>query len=1167
MKRFYFILAAALMMFVSAGSAKADTTPLSDRAEYRLTNIRKDYSYILNTKRGTIVANKSKTGICTTKNSDASTEEADSMWLIVQLENNATDNSIPRCYLFNVGAKKFLTANCLLCDTVNTDADGLTIETNTTGTDGYRFKIVKYNSGTSGSHKTLNFNSSYKALLDSWNTEDDGNRILIATYSYNDDSCYNVPLTYEYYINDQKILTENVDATWGWEFPTAKQLDIDFLEKYTGPTGTVQITDRCKTYKIKTTTTSAFPFRYGAEGTDFKDLYWYRLKIHNKYVIYDEDIATDKCTLTTSLPDGKKSDEDYAFAFIGDPYNGFRIVNYGMGEAYTLSSSNDPYNDNSGGTFPTMKLRSGLTIGTEQGNDADRFFVEGSYLSMKTYKGEDDLAILIDASDVLGYYVNSVYAGIEDAYISTEPVVVDIQESVELTYNHQYNGTTIYSETIPAVLGHDLPTPLQPYGVTVESPTGTVTENQTTYNLNVTYSPQTTGFKFFDSYDAIDTWYKWKKCNVQVYKNVPYQSYVSCAAGASSCTLSYSFNYDDSYLWAAVGTPYSFKIYNKAAGSGYRLSNPNPTISDGDQPTMKEGDGQSYSLSAYSNFINAYSFKVLDAKIPTFLNGTDTLSYYVSSNAPSHIASRMEWTEYEGPVAKSLDDLQQGQVYTITAASGLGSFVYTDKGLNSTYGSTADETDKNQQFMFVKIDGTYYLYSVGGGTFINVDGQRALPVIGKPVNTSLKLLSSTCAQKDQYPTVLSIDDHHVGISNGYDPAVISFWNDTSDEGNSLCIKAVWGVTGDIWGALDNAIAYAKQNQNTALGKYALDQTALSDATALSEERTATIEEVFEAIKTVSPDQYTLNMPDNGQFLRIKDANGNYMTSRNTSSNKIEFAADKDDSSIFCYTGSALIAYKTGYYAAKLGKNPVNKTKVATESTYTLYHIHASSLSEGKYLVSFGGDTRFMAADADAGDFSGGPTTVDQTNYEFTLEEVDSIPVVIGSDKVETLYSPMPLQIPHGVTAFTATFDSENDCIRLTELEDVIPANTGVVIESAADTTCYFAITTSAEGTSCLTGTVPAIATPEGVYTLQNVNGLLGFYPGTSDNLSAFKAYYVNSSGSKGFRLLKDNEPIGIHNAAAADAANGKFYDLQGTPISTPLKHHIYILNGKKVLIR
>ena len=377
----------------------------------------------------------------------------------------------------------------------------------------------------------------------------------------------------------------------------------------------------------------------------------------------------------------------------------------------------------------------------------------------------------------------------------------------------------------------------------------------------------------------------------------------------------------------------------------------------------------------------------------------------------------------------------------------------------------------------------------------------------------------------------------------------------------------------LWDELDNIIAKAGSYPlGNDYGQFSYDKSfydVIPLAIQVSQRRTATAEEIQYWIDAVSDciSKLALNMPAEGALIRIKDSNGNYMTCNNNSSNsnRIEFSATKDDALIFCYTGDALVSYKTGLYASNttgVRPFPTNAASVITEGEATLYHILQSGLTLGKYLVSFGSDTRFMYTNADAGTFSSA-SNISNTGYEFTIEAVESIPVTIGGARVATLYSPQALIIPEGVTAYTGTYTGNS--IQLTPLtDDIIPANTGVIVEGEANTTYNFYITNGGEGaTSCLGGTVPAISTTSGAYTLQIVDGQLGFYRYTGENLAGFKAFFTNSTGAKGFSLVK-GDFTGI-NGVVDNQIEGVYYDLMGNMVKHPLKNHIYIFNGTKVL--
>ena len=80
-------------------------------------------------------------------------------------------------------------------------------------------------------------------------------------------------------------------------------------------------------------------------------------------------------------------------------------------------------------------------------------------------------------------------------------------------------------------------------------------------------------------------------------------------------------------------------------------------------------------------------------------------------------------------------------------------------------------------------------------------------------------------------------------------------------------------------------------------------------------------------------------------------------------------------------------------------------------------------------------------------------------YKFTeenpfkpIKSVDPAAVTstISEHKIGTFYANDPVVIPEGVKAYAATKepDMENGVIEMTEVEDIIPAHTGVVIRAA-----------------------------------------------------------------------------------------------------------------------
>jgi arabinan endo-1,5-alpha-L-arabinosidase len=81
------------------------------------------------------------------------------------------------------------------------------------------------------------------------------------------------------------------------------------------------------------------------------------------------------------------------------------------------------------------------------------------------------------------------------------------------------------------------------------------------------------------------------------------------------------------------------------------------------------------------------------------------------------------------------------------------------------------------------------------------------------------------------------------------------------------------------------------------------------------------------------------------------------------------------------------------------------------------------------------------------------------------------------------------------------------------------------------------------------------ATYDGVFVEQTLEP-------TDDKAVAFTAVTKNGQTIWGYQTAA---ATGIEQIVNRPSVNGKYYDLQGRPVSTPQRKGIYILNGKKVI--
>ncbi len=178
-----------------------------------------------------------------------------------------------------------------------------------------------------------------------------------------------------------------------------------------------------------------------------------------------------------------------------------------------------------------------------------------------------------------------------------------------------------------------------------------------------------------------------------------------------------------------------------------------------------------------------------------------------------------------------------------------------------------------------------------------------------------------------------------------------------------------------------------------------------------------------------------------------------------------------------------------------------------------------------------------------------------------------------------------------LTAYEATtLETEDDglIIDIAELGNVVPASTGVIVETAAEGT-YLAIATENEATSASSNnhlygydSAQTIETPSGsyyYYLLSSNNGEVGFYWGATGGAAfecqAHKAYLalaqddVKNADQISIRKGSGDDTTGISSVeSATEGATVKgIYTIQGVRVSNMNQKGVYIVDGKKVLVK
>lgn len=162
--------------------------------------------------------------------------------------------------------------------------------------------------------------------------------------------------------------------------------------------------------------------------------------------------------------------------------------------------------------------------------------------------------------------------------------------------------------------------------------------------------------------------------------------------------------------------------------------------------------------------------------------------------------------------------------------------------------------------------------------------------------------------------------------------------------------------------------------------------------------------------------------------------------------------------------------------------------------------------------------------------------------------------------------------------YSGAYNASTGTLDMTAVEDVVPANAGVVIKSDSKA-ANIVLTANAKSTATaltgnqLVGTTEEIAFSEltdklvfGV-TAQNH---VGFYTaGGSDALPANRAYLPTSvlGGENAVAMNFGGNVTGINAVVKADKANAAIYDLTGRRVTRTVKGGLYIQNGSKFVAR
>lgn len=183
---------------------------------------------------------------------------------------------------------------------------------------------------------------------------------------------------------------------------------------------------------------------------------------------------------------------------------------------------------------------------------------------------------------------------------------------------------------------------------------------------------------------------------------------------------------------------------------------------------------------------------------------------------------------------------------------------------------------------------------------------------------------------------------------------------------------------------------------------------------------------------------------------------------------------------------------------------------------------------------------------------------------------DQANLTVTEGKYGTFVAPYDVVLPDGVTAYNASYNSEENGIELTSTgSQTVAANTPVIVAGTACNENFYGVAPSnATATNgVLTGLLQAGTVPADSYVLQTQGGVQKFYKVASAATGKKNRCFVTvSAPSKVLTFTVDGEETSIETPLYEETGNKDIYDLSGRKVNNAQKG-IYIVNGRKVLVK
>ena len=562
--------------------------------------------------------------------------------------------------------------------------------------------------------------------------------------------------------------------------------------------------------------------------------------------------------------------------------------------------------------------------------------------------------------------------------------------------------------------------------------------------------------------------------------------------------------------------------------------------------------------------------------------------------------------DYVDPVYVSNPaDITSTALYTIAPKDNGRGVLFansTSTHLTTTALANQNINDANQQFVFFGKDDKTYLYSVGAKKFVNDEGQY-LNLSATPQH----YVTVESADVDGYLFVKMNGVDMINVSTGWSHGAVANWN-TADDGNRLRIRYVDEASEDLLAEIEelfsstaevtynfvcNGVTLATQTATVSKGEafpafnvtlplgYSLPAIPEGTVTAtVTKDITVTVDNSllpFNAVAEGTPTTwYYAQMHAHGGYQWFIAPDGEEIATRDH-----KFVANEVDAHLWGFVGTVEGGFKMVNYVTKQAIKSENSgvatmVDVADATAFTAMASQTNGWfclrhPQGNYLNSQSNVINHWY-DNDNG-----------SSFLLTEYVDEDVTVNVSEAGWATKYFAESVHVPAGVNAYIITGAADGYVTKEQIAEgEVIPANTGILLENAGEH--KFAKTVTYNYTladNLMRGSVENTYVEGTAYVLANDSELgVGMYKaelnkdaegneGTTHFLNnAGKAYLVlpaeqSTVAYYGFDWAGTTE---IENVVVENEVK-VIFDLTGRRVEAITAPGIYVVNGKKVLVK